>query len=158
MVFLHNQLFCLESIGLCLKTSINQLIPNDMKKFTLLFLSLLAAFSANASIAVCGIDPDDNGHFNCPYIKSGSITWNETNRTLTLDNAVVEHSSETPYDYVYPIRVTENATIITAARRPTITFIPYALPRMLPSLFTVNANCPQRVLLPCHWMAITVKV
>jgi hypothetical protein len=83
-----------------------------MKKFTLLFLSLLAALSVNASIAVCGIDPDDNGHFNCPYIKSGSIIWDETNRTLTLDNAVVEHSSETPYDYVYPIRVTEDATII----------------------------------------------
>ena len=112
MLFLHNQLFCLETIGLCVKTSINQLIHNNMKKFTLLFLSLLAAFSVNASIAVCGIDPDDNGHFNCPYIKSGSIIWDETNRTLTLDNAVVEHSSETPYDYVYPIRVTENATII----------------------------------------------
>ena len=102
MLFLHNQLFCLETIGLCVKTSINQLIHNNMKKFTLLFLSLLAALSVNASIAVCGIDPDDNGHFNCPYIKSGSIIWDETNRTLTLDNAVVEHSSETPYGVLLP--------------------------------------------------------
>lgn len=113
MLFLHNQLFCLESIGLCLKTSINQLKPNDMKKFTLLFLSLLAAFSVNASIAVCGIDPDDNGHFNCPYIKSGSITWDETNRTLTLDNAVIEYNTDNLYDNIHPILITEDeATII----------------------------------------------
>ncbi|MBQ3731631.1 MAG: dockerin type I repeat-containing protein [Muribaculaceae bacterium] len=84
-----------------------------MKKiFLLSFTLLLAVLNASATIAVCGIDPDDNGHFDCPFIKSGSITWDEASRTLTLDNAVVEHSSETPYDYVYPIRVTEDATIV----------------------------------------------
>ena len=83
-----------------------------MKKLLLLCLALVAALGANATIAVCGVDPDDNGHFNCPYIKSGTITWDETARTLTLNNAVVDYSSDTPYDYVYPIRVTEDATII----------------------------------------------
>ena len=84
-----------------------------MKKIILFSLALLlSVLSANASIAVCGIDPDENGHFDCPFIKSGSITWNETSRTLTLDNAVVEHSSESAYDFVYPIRVTEDATIV----------------------------------------------
>ena len=59
------------------------------------------------------MSPDANGHFNCPYIKSGSIIWDQDNRTLTLNNAVVEYTSETPYDYVYPIRLTEDeATII----------------------------------------------
>ena len=83
-----------------------------MKKLLFLYLTLMVAFCANATIAVCGIDPDDNGNFNCPFIKSGTITWDEANRTLTLNNAVVDYSSETPYDYVYPIRVTEDATIV----------------------------------------------
>ena len=84
-----------------------------MKKTFLLSLTLLfAALNASATIAVCDIAPDDNGHFDCPFIKSGNITWNASTRTLTLDNAVVEYSSETAYDYVDPIRVTENATII----------------------------------------------
>ena len=84
-----------------------------MKKIILLCLLLVATLGANASITVCNIDPDENGHFNCSYIKSGSITWNEINHTLTLDNAVVEYTCETPYDYVYPIKITEDvATIV----------------------------------------------
>ena len=83
-----------------------------MKKLFLLCLVLVAALGTNASIAVCGIDPDDNGHFDCPFIKSGTITWDEAARTLTLNNAVVDYTSETPYDYISPIRVTEDATIV----------------------------------------------
>ena len=84
-----------------------------MKKLFLLFLSLVSALGAVAEITVCDVSPDANGHFNCPYIKSGSIIWDQDNRTLTLNNAVVEYTSETPYDYVYPIRLTEDeATII----------------------------------------------
>ena len=83
-----------------------------MKKFILLLTLVLATLSASATIAVCDVEPDESGHFDCPFIKSGTITWDESTRTLTLDNAVVEHSSETPYDYVYPVRVTENATIV----------------------------------------------
>ena len=84
-----------------------------MKKLFLLCLSLVAALGAVAEITVCDVSPDRNGHFDCPYIKSGSIIWNKGNHTLTLNNAVVEHSSETPYDYIYPIRLTEDeATII----------------------------------------------
>ena len=83
-----------------------------MKKLFLLCLSLVAALGAVADVTVCDVTPDANGHFDCPYIRSGSITWNESGRTLTLNNAVVEYSSESPYDYVNPIRVTEDATII----------------------------------------------
>ena len=83
-----------------------------MKKITFLLAFVLAVLSASASITVCDVGPDENGHFDCPYIKSGSITWDEASHTLTLDNAVVEYSSETAYDYVYPIRVTEDATIV----------------------------------------------
>ena len=84
-----------------------------MKKiYLLIFAAFMFALNASASITVCDINPDENGHFDCPFIKSGTITWNESTRTLTLDNAVIEHSSETPYDYVYPIRVTEDATIV----------------------------------------------
>ena len=83
-----------------------------MKKLFLLCLSLAVALGAVAEISVCDVNPDENGHFDCSFIKSGSIIWNEGNHTLTLNNAVVEYTSETPYDYVYPIRLTEDATII----------------------------------------------
>lgn len=83
-----------------------------MKKLFLLCLSLVAALCAVAEITVCDVSPDANGHFNCPYIKSGSIIWDKDNHTLTLNNAVVEYTSETPYDYVYPIRLTEDETTI----------------------------------------------
>lgn len=83
-----------------------------MKKLFLLILLLVAALSAVAEISVCDVSYDENGHFDCPFIKSGTITWSESNRTLTLDNAVVDYSSDSPYDYIYPICVTENATIV----------------------------------------------
>ena len=83
-----------------------------MKNLLALCLSLVAALGAVAEITVCGVGYDDNGHFDCPFIKSGSITWDEGSRTLTLNNAVVEYSSESPYDYINPIRVTEDATNI----------------------------------------------
>ena len=85
---------------------------NIMKKIICFLAFVMATISASASILVCDVEPDENGHFNCPFIKSGNITWDKTTRTLTLDNAVVEHSSESAYDYVYPVRVTENATIV----------------------------------------------
>ena len=83
-----------------------------MKKLYLLCLLLVVTLCAVAEISVCGMGYDENGHFDCPFIKSGSITWDESSRTLTLDNAVLEHISENPYDYVYPVRVTEDATIV----------------------------------------------
>ena len=83
-----------------------------MKKIFLLTLLLVVALSAVAEISVCDVSCDANGHFDCPFIKSGTVTWSESNRTLTLDNAVVDYTSDSPYDYIYPICVTENATIV----------------------------------------------
>ena len=83
-----------------------------MKKIILLLTFVFTLLSAHAGIGVCDSAPDENGHFNSPYIKSGSITWDDATKTLTLDNAVVEYTSDTPYDYVYPILITEDATII----------------------------------------------
>ena len=83
-----------------------------MKKITFLLAFVMTVLFASASITVCDVVPDANGHFDCPFIKSGSITWDQTSRTLTLDNAVVEHSSDNAYDFVYPVRVTEDATIV----------------------------------------------
>ena len=82
------------------------------KNFLLLLIALLVAMSASSEVTVCEVSPDKNGHFNCSFIKSGTITWDAASHTLTLNKAVVEHSSETPYDYVYPIRITEDATIV----------------------------------------------
>ena len=82
------------------------------KNFLLLLIALLVAMSASAEVTVCEVSPDEKGHFNSPFIKSGTITWDAASHTLTLNKAVVEHSSETPYDYVYPIRITEDATIV----------------------------------------------
>ena len=92
----------------------NNLNLTIMKKIFLLILTfLMASLSASASIAVCGIDPDENGHFNCPYITSGTITWDEASHTLTLDNAVVEYNTSNVYDNIRPIRITEDeATIV----------------------------------------------
>jgi hypothetical protein len=84
-----------------------------MKKYYLFLLTFfMVAVSAGAEVTVCGNAPDGNGNFSCQYIKRGTINWNNDTKTLTLDNAVIEYSSDTPYDYVYPINITEDATII----------------------------------------------
>lgn len=83
-----------------------------MKKLFLLCLALVAALGANAQVTVCGVYPDENGRFDSPYIKSGSVTWNEASHTLTLYNAVIEYSSNNPQDGIRPIRVTSDATIV----------------------------------------------
>ena len=84
-----------------------------MKKFYFLLLTLVTmALDANASINVCGVTPDENGHFNCSFIKSGSIIWDEDSRTLTLDNAVVEYSTDNRYDNVHALQVDVDATIV----------------------------------------------
>ena len=84
-----------------------------MRKFYFLLLTLVTmALNANASIKVCGVEPDENGHFNSSFIKSGSIIWDNDSRTLTMDNAVVEYNTENRYDNVYPLHVNEDATIV----------------------------------------------
>ena len=84
-----------------------------MKKYYFFLLTLfMAAISANASVTVCGTAPDGSGNFNSQYIKSGSVTWDKTSHTLKLKNAVVEYSSDSPYDGVTTIEVTEDATIV----------------------------------------------
>ena len=84
-----------------------------MKKIIfLLFTSLMFAMSANAVVTVCDIGPDGNGNFSSPYIKSGSIKWDKNSKTLTLNNAIIEYSSSTPYDFVYPICISDDATIV----------------------------------------------
>lgn len=83
-----------------------------MKKIILLLTFLLAVLSAGAEVSVCKVAPDENGHFDCPHIKSGTITWDNASKTLTLDNAVVEYITDNRYDNIYPITVTEDATIV----------------------------------------------
>ncbi len=84
-----------------------------MKKNYLLLLALfMVAMCAGAQVSVCGVWPDEQGHFNTSFIKSGTVTWNAASRTLTLNNAVVEYSSDNAYDGVATIRVTEDLTIV----------------------------------------------
>ena len=84
-----------------------------MKKNYLLLLALfMVAMCAGAQVSVCGVWPDEQGHFNTSFIKSGTVTWNAASRTLTLNNAVVEYSSDNAYDGVATIRVTEDVTIV----------------------------------------------
>ena len=83
-----------------------------MKRNLLLLLTvLMIAVCASAQIMVCGVFPDENGHFDTPYIKGGTVTWDEASHTLILDDAVIEYSG-TPSDNVRPIRVTDDATIV----------------------------------------------
>ncbi len=84
-----------------------------MKKIIYLFLILVTmALNANASVNVCSVKPDASGHFDSPYIKSGSITWNKDSHTLTLNNAVVEYSTDNPNDNVNLIDIDQEATIV----------------------------------------------
>lgn len=82
------------------------------KNLLLLFVSLLVALGASAQVSVCGVYADENGQFDSPYIKSGSVTWNATSHTLTLNNAVIEYSTSNTQDGIRPIRVTGDATIV----------------------------------------------
>ena len=83
-----------------------------MKKILLLLLtSILVAMCASAQVTVCGAYLED-GQVSSPYIKSGTVTWNATSHTLTLDNAVIDYSSNNPQDGIRPIRVTGDATIV----------------------------------------------
>ena len=46
-----------------------------MKKNVLLLLVLfLVAMCASAQVSVCGVSPDEDGQFDSPYIKSGTVT------------------------------------------------------------------------------------
>ena len=84
-----------------------------MKKiFTLLLALVTMALNVHATVTVCGVEPDENGHFSTSFIKSGSITWDSDSQTLTLDNAVIEYSSDNNYDDIYPININEDATIV----------------------------------------------
>ena len=84
-----------------------------MKKIIFLLTFVVIAMTSSATVMVCGTFADEtDGRFSSPFIKSGSIIWDRESRTLTLDNAVVEYSSDTPSDNIYPVRVTENATIV----------------------------------------------
>ena len=84
-----------------------------MKKYYFFLLTFfLVAMCANADVTVCENQPDENGNYSSPYIKKGTVTWNDNTKTLTLDNAVIEYSSDTPYDFFRPVYVTEDATIV----------------------------------------------
>lgn len=72
----------------------------------------MCALSASAYVTVCGTSPDEKGHFDCPYITSGTVTWDDASNTLTLDHAVIEYSSNNSYDGVRTIQVTNDATIV----------------------------------------------
>ena len=82
------------------------------KNLLLLFASLLVALGASSQVSVCGVYADENGQFDSPYIKSGSVTWNATSHTLTLNNAVIEYNTSNTQDGIRPIRVTGDATIV----------------------------------------------
>lgn len=82
------------------------------KNFLFLFTVLMVAMCASAQVTVCGSYLEESGQVNSPYIKSGKVSWNATSHTLTLDNAVIEYSSNNPQDGIRPIRVTGDATIV----------------------------------------------
>ena len=84
-----------------------------MKKILLTLLTFfMIAMCTSAQVRVCGAYLEGDGQVNSPYIKNGTVTWNSTSRTLTLDNAVIDYSSNSPQDGISPIRVTEDATIV----------------------------------------------
>ena len=84
-----------------------------MKKNLLLLLtSFLVTMCASAQVLVCGTYLEEDGQVSSPYIKSGTVTWNSASHTLTLNNAIIDYSSNNPQDGIRPIRVTGDATIV----------------------------------------------
>ena len=115
-----------------------------MKKNVLLLLVLfLVAMCASAQVSVCGVSPDEDGQFDSPYIKSGTVTWNETSHTLTLDNAVIEYNTDNKYDNIRPIRLTaDQATIVVLGQCSLTTngFVAIALDSYNSKNITIKGN------------------
>jgi hypothetical protein len=112
------------------------------KNLLLLFASLLVAMGASAQVTVCGTYPEESGQVSSPYIKSGTVTWDATSRTLTLDNAVIEYSSNNPQDGIRPIRVTDDATIVVQGdcRLSTTGYVAIALNSYNSKNVTIKGN------------------
>ena len=112
------------------------------KNLLLLFAFLLVALGASAQVSVCGVYPDENGQFDSPYIKSGSVTWNATSHTLTLNNAVVEYSSNNLQDGIRPLRITSDATIVVHGncRLTTNGYVAIAIDSYITKNVTIKGN------------------
>lgn len=113
------------------------------KNFLLLFALFMVAMSTAAQVSVCGVSPDGDGRFNSPFIKSGTVTWNATTNTLTLDNAVIEYDTDNKYDNIRPIRLTaDQATIVVLGqcRLTTNGFVAIALDSYNSKTITIKGN------------------
>ena len=113
------------------------------KNFLLLFALFMVAMSTAAQVSVCGVSPDGNGQFNSPFIKSGTVTWNATTNTLTLNNAVIEYNTDDKYDNIRPIRlIAEQSTIVVLGqcRLTTNGFVAIALDGYNSKNVTIKGN------------------
>ncbi len=113
------------------------------KNFLLLFALFMVAMSTAAQVSVCGVSPDGDGRFNSPFIKSGTVTWNATTNTLTLNNAVIEYNTDNKYDNIRPIRLTaDQATIVVLGqcRLTTNGFVAIALDSYNSKKITIKGN------------------
>ena len=112
------------------------------KNLLLLFASLLVALGASAQVTVCGTYLEESGQVSSPYIKSGTVNWDATSSTLTLDNAVIEYSSNNPQDGIRPIRVTDDATIVVKGdcRLSTTGYVALALDSYNSKNVTIKGN------------------
>ncbi len=113
------------------------------KNFLLLFALFMVAMSTAAQVSVCGVSPDGDGRFNSPFIKSGTVTWNATTNTLTLNNAVIEYNTDDKYDNIRPIRlIAEQSTIVVLGqcRLTTNGFVAIALDGYNSKNVTIKGN------------------
>ena len=114
-----------------------------MKKNLLSLLTFfLIAMCANAQVSVCGTYLEESGQVNSPYIMDGTVTWDATTHTLTLNNAVIDYSSNNHQDGVRPIRVTDDATIIVKGncRLSTTGYVAIAIDSYISKNVTIKGN------------------
>ena len=108
-----------------------------------MFALFMVAMSTAAQVSVCGVSPDGDGRFNSPFIKSGTVTWNATTNTLTLNNAVIEYNTDDKYDNIRPIRlIAEQSTIVVLGqcRLTTNGFVAIALDGYNSKNVTIKGN------------------
>lgn len=114
-----------------------------MKKYLLSLLTFfLIAMCASAQVSVCGAYLEESGPVNSPYIKAGTVTWDAASHTLTLNNAVIDYSSNNLQDNVRPIRVTADATIVVNGncRLSTTGYVAIAIDSYVSKNVTIKGN------------------
>ncbi len=80
-------------------------------KYFLFLIALMVAVSAGAQLKVRHVFPDEVGKFDMPDINAGTVTWDGTGYSLTLNDADAEYGSN-KCAIARTFRTTEGTTVL----------------------------------------------